>query len=55
MLKRFFEDYKMLEGKRVDVEEILPMEAAHAVIEQAISDYWTERQRLAAPGVRGQR
>ncbi len=43
MLKRFFEDYKTLEGKEVAVDEILPAEAAHAVIEDCLQRY--EKQR----------
>ncbi len=43
MLKNFFEDYKTLEGKEVAVDEILPTEAAHAIIEDSLVRY--ERQR----------
>jgi inorganic pyrophosphatase len=39
MLKRFFEDYKTLEGKDVEVDEILPAEAAHSIIEDSIRRY----------------
>ncbi|HYZ75644.1 MAG TPA: inorganic diphosphatase [Chthoniobacterales bacterium] len=39
VLKRFFEDYKALEKKRVVVEDILPAESAVAAIEQCISAY----------------
>ena len=44
MLKRFFEDYKMLEDKQVEVDEIMPAEAAHPIIEDALSRY--SRARL---------
>lgn len=39
MLKRFFEDYKLLEGKEVEVDEIMPAEAAEAIIEDGLSRY----------------
>jgi inorganic pyrophosphatase len=39
MLKRFFEDYKTLEGKEVEVDEILPAEAAHSIVEDSIRRY----------------
>lgn len=39
MLKRFFEDYKTLEGKEVAVDEVLPAEAAHRVIEDSLQRY----------------
>ena len=45
MLRRFFQDYKMLEGKAVDVEEFQPAAAALPVIESALARYSNERQR----------
>ncbi|MGP1346697.1 MAG: inorganic diphosphatase [Phycisphaerales bacterium] len=39
MLKRFLEDYKQLEGKEVEVDEILPAEAADAIIEDSLARY----------------
>jgi len=39
VLKRFFENYKALEQKRVVVEEILPAERALQVIEQCLIGY----------------
>lgn len=51
MLKRFFEDYKMLEDKEVEVDEIMPAEAAHAVIELALARYSTARQRGELEGL----
>ena len=36
MLRRFFEDYKQLEGKGVAVDEIMPAEAAYAIIEDSL-------------------
>lgn len=50
MLKRFFEDYKMLEGKDVEVDEVLPAEAAHRVIEESLLRY--ERVRRTG-GMKG--
>ncbi|HEY1925138.1 MAG TPA: inorganic diphosphatase, partial [Candidatus Acidoferrum sp.] len=45
-LKRFFSDYKQLEGKKVEVEDIRPAYAAVTVIERALARYQTERERL---------
>jgi inorganic pyrophosphatase len=39
MLRRFFQDYKQLENKAVEVEEILPSNAAHPVIQSALDRY----------------
>jgi inorganic pyrophosphatase len=49
VLKRFFEDYKILEGKEVVVHEILPAGSALPVIEKALSVYreWRAREREA--------
>lgn len=52
MLRRFFEDYKTLEGKDVMVDEMLPAEAAHAIIDESLSRYWRERQRGAIKGLK---
>jgi len=51
MLRRFFEDYKMLEGKSVEVDEILPVEAAHAVIEDSLTRYEKARRMGKLPGL----
>ena len=48
VLKRFFSDYKTLEGKQVQVEDIRPAYAAITVIEKALARYKKERQRLLA-------
>ena len=45
MLRRFFEDYKTLEGKVVEVDDIMPPEPAHAIIEDAMRRYSQMRQR----------
>ncbi len=39
MLKRFLEDYKTLEGKQVEVDEVMPAEAADASIEDSLDRY----------------
>ncbi|MBL4592050.1 MAG: inorganic diphosphatase [Phycisphaerales bacterium] len=44
MLKRFFEDYKQLEGKQVEVDEIQPAARAHEIIEDSLARYSAARQ-----------
>jgi len=39
MVRRFFQDYKQLEGKEVKVNEILPAAEAYPVIEKALKQY----------------
>ena len=39
MVRRFFQDYKQLEHKAVEVDEILPAAAAYPIIENAIAKY----------------
>ena len=46
VLKRFFQDYKQLEGKQVQVEDIRPAYAAANVIERALARYKKEREHL---------
>jgi len=48
VLKRFFQDYKQLEGKQVQVEEIRPAYAAISVIEQSLARYQQHREELLA-------
>jgi inorganic pyrophosphatase len=48
VLKRFFSDYKQLEGKQVQVEDIRPAYAAITVIEKSLARYQKERDRLRA-------
>ena len=45
MLRRFFQDYKQLEGKSVEVDEFQPAELATPVIEDALERYSTLRRR----------
>ncbi len=45
MLRRFFQDYKYLEGKAVEVDEIQPAEHALPVIEDALHRYSKLRRR----------
>jgi len=39
MLRRFFQDYKQLEGKTVEVDEIRPVSHAYPVIQDALTRY----------------
>ena len=50
VLRRFFQDYKQLEGKQVQVEEIRPAYAALAVIEKSLANYQHHRERLMNNG-----
>ncbi|HMF16638.1 MAG TPA: inorganic diphosphatase [Gemmataceae bacterium] len=51
MLRRFFQDYKKLEGKAVEVEEFEPAEASLPIIEEALARYTASRRRgFKAPG-----
>jgi inorganic pyrophosphatase len=45
LLRRFFQDYKQLEGKAVEVDEIQPAAFAHPVIEDALQRYSRARQK----------
>ena len=51
MLRRFFVDYKMLENKEVAVDEIMPAEAAYAIIEDSFQRYWDARRAGILKGV----
>jgi inorganic pyrophosphatase len=44
-LKRFFLDYKQLEGKAVEVDEIQPAAAAYPIIEDALARYSKARRK----------
>jgi inorganic pyrophosphatase len=48
VVKRFFQDYKQLEGKQVQVEDIRPAYAAANVIEKALTRYKALREELRA-------
>ncbi len=51
MLRRFFQDYKLLEGKTVAVDAIQPSSAALPIIEAALQRYSTQRRRgFQVPG-----
>ena len=45
MLRRFFQDYKQLEGKAVEVDEIRPAAEAFPIIEDSLSRYSEHRRR----------
>ena len=45
MLRRFFQDYKSLEGKLVEVDDFLPAAAAHPVINNALNSYTEQRRK----------
>jgi inorganic pyrophosphatase len=45
MLRRFFQDYKTLEGKSVKVDDLQPAALALPVIQGALTRYSSQRQR----------
>lgn len=45
MLRRFFQDYKQLEGKEVEVNQIEPAANAFPVIEDALHRYSAQRRK----------
>lgn len=45
MLRRFFQDYKQLEHKAVEVEEISPVSTAYPIIEAAVKRYTKKYSR----------
>jgi inorganic pyrophosphatase len=45
MLRRFFQDYKQLEGKSVEVDEIQPATQAYPIIEDALHRYSEQRRK----------
>ena len=45
MLRRFFQDYKQLEGKIVEVDEIRPASEAYPIITDALHRYSEERRK----------
>jgi inorganic pyrophosphatase len=44
MVRRFFQDYKQLEGKKVEVDDILPAARAYPIIEYPLSAYEKKRR-----------
>ena len=45
MLRRFFQDYKQLEGKAVEVDEIQPAAKAYPIINDALHRYSEQRRK----------
>jgi inorganic pyrophosphatase len=45
MLRRFFQDYKQLEGKTVAVDEFQPAETGWPIIQDALERYSSQRRR----------
>jgi inorganic pyrophosphatase len=45
-IRRFFEDYKVLEHKQVTVEDLLGPREAQAIIREALEAYQADEQRL---------
>ena len=47
MIRRFFEDYKTLENKRVVVDDILPALDAVPIIEKSLAVYreWAQMEK----------
>ncbi len=45
MFRRFFQDYKQLEGKTVEVDEMQPVDKAVPIIEHALQEYSVLRRR----------
>jgi inorganic pyrophosphatase len=45
MLRRFFQDYKQLEGKAVEVDEIRSAAEAYPVISDALHRYSEQRRK----------
>jgi inorganic pyrophosphatase len=45
MLRRFFQDYKQLEGKAVEVDEIRPAAEAFPIIMDALHGYSEQRRK----------
>lgn len=45
LLRRFFQDYKLLEGKQVEVDEFQPAEFALPIINEALERYSAQRRK----------
>lgn len=52
LLRRFFNDYKLLEGKEVKVDDILPAEPAAAIIDACLQRYTKQRQKGTIKGLK---
>jgi inorganic pyrophosphatase len=50
MLRRFFQDYKQLEGKSVEVDDFQPAAFAMPIIEDALQRYSQHRRHGFGPG-----
>lgn len=51
MLRKFFAEYKGLEGKEVAVDDILPPDRAYAIIEDSLARYWKARRTGSVRGL----
>ena len=51
LLRRFFNDYKALEGKEVEVDAIKPAADAFRIINESLDRYFKARQRGAIKGL----
>ena len=51
MMRRFFQDYKLLEGKAVEVDEIQPAAAAFPIIHDALERYSIKRRGGFCPSM----
>jgi inorganic pyrophosphatase len=49
MLRRFFQDYKQLEGKAVEVDQIRPAAEADPIVRDALSRYSEQRRKGFPP------
>jgi len=49
MVRRFFQDYKKLEGKTVQVERIEPARTAYPLINQAVASYKKKMKNSKRP------
>ena len=45
MLRRFFQDYKQLEGKAVEVDQIRPAAEAYPIVSDALHRYSEQRRK----------
>jgi inorganic pyrophosphatase len=45
MLRRFFQDYKQLEEKAVEVDEIQAAKLAYPILEDALARYSDQRRK----------